>query len=66
MSRQHTTIDHSRIANLAYSYWQARGRPFGSADVDWFHAEKKLGYHPSHELPSLWSLHREPDEEPWR
>jgi hypothetical protein len=65
MSRQHTSIDHSRIANLAYSYWQARGRPFGSSDVDWFKAEARLGYHPARDLP-LWSLHREPDEAAWR
>ena len=62
MSRQHTSIDHSRIANLAYSYWQARGRPWGSSDVDWFEAETKLGYHRTHELPVFWTLHREPDE----
>lgn len=28
-----------RIAELAYSYWEARGRPFGSSEEDWFRAE---------------------------
>jgi hypothetical protein len=31
-----------RIALLAYSYWQARGCPFGSAEEDWFRAEREI------------------------
>lgn len=30
------------IARLAYSYWEARGCQDGSADEDWFRAEKEL------------------------
>jgi Protein of unknown function (DUF2934) len=30
------------IANLAYSLWQARGCPEGSAEQDWFEAEQKI------------------------
>jgi hypothetical protein len=26
------------IAILAYQYWEERGRPFGSPDVDWYRA----------------------------
>jgi hypothetical protein len=31
-----------RIAELAYSYWEARGRPGGSPWEDWFRAEREL------------------------
>jgi hypothetical protein len=30
------------IARLAYSYWEARGGQGGSADEDWFRAEREL------------------------
>ena len=33
---------HEAIAQLAYSYWEARGRPGGSADEDWYRAEREL------------------------
>jgi hypothetical protein len=26
------------IARRAYEYWEQRGCPFGSSQVDWFHA----------------------------
>lgn len=29
-------------AILAYQYWERRGRPLGSPDIDWFAAEKTL------------------------
>jgi Protein of unknown function (DUF2934) len=31
-----------QIAHLAYSYWQARGCPTGSAEEDWLRAEAEL------------------------
>lgn len=31
-----------RLAKLAYSYWEARGRPFGSPEEDWFKAVRVL------------------------
>jgi hypothetical protein len=31
------------IAVLAYSYWEARGGQYGSAEEDWFRAEQELG-----------------------
>lgn len=34
-------VDHA-IAQLAYSYWEARGRPLGSALVDWLKAEREI------------------------
>jgi hypothetical protein len=33
---------HEFVARLAYKYWQERGRPFGSAESDWFRAERAL------------------------
>ncbi len=30
------------IARLAYSLWQRRGCPQGSAEMDWFEAEQEL------------------------
>jgi hypothetical protein len=31
-----------RIARLAYAYWEARGRPLGSPEADWFQAEEEI------------------------
>ena len=31
-----------RIAALAYSYWEVRGCPDGSAEEDWYRAEAEL------------------------
>jgi len=33
---------HEEIAQRAYQYWEARGRPMGSAEEDWFRAEQDL------------------------
>ena len=30
------------IAELAYTYWEARGRPWGSPEEDWFRAEHEF------------------------
>ena len=30
------------IAIQAYRYWEERGRPIGSPEVDWFQAEQEL------------------------
>ena len=39
---QITPQEHKRIARLAYSYWEARGRADGSSEEDWFRAEEEL------------------------
>jgi hypothetical protein len=31
-----------KIALLAYTYWEQRGRPSGSPDEDWFRAEQEI------------------------
>jgi hypothetical protein len=33
---------HEFVAKLAYQLWEARGRPFGSPEVDWFAAERAV------------------------
>lgn len=35
-------VSHADIATLAYSYWAERGYQGGSADEDWFRAERFL------------------------
>ncbi len=37
-----SAIAHDEIALLAYSYWEARGCPYGSPEEDWFRAEQDL------------------------
>ena len=37
-----TRRDRERIETLAYEYWQARGGPIGSPDVDWNRAEQDV------------------------
>jgi len=36
------TFGHQDTASLAYTLWQARGCPEGSADEDWFQAVQEL------------------------
>jgi hypothetical protein len=36
------TFGHEDIATLAYALWQARGRPEGSPEEDWFRAAQEL------------------------
>ena len=33
---------HEFVAKLAYHYWEDRGRPFGSPEVDWIRAEQAV------------------------
>jgi Protein of unknown function (DUF2934) len=35
-------LEHQRIAQVAYGHWEARGRPIGSPEEDWFRAEHEL------------------------
>ena len=38
----HPGYSHQEIELRAYHSWEARGRPFGSPEVDWFDAEREL------------------------
>jgi len=33
---------HEFVAKVAYKFWEERGRPFGSPNVDWFAAERAV------------------------
>ena len=33
---------HDVIKELAYEYWEERGRPIGSPEVDWYKAEQTM------------------------
>jgi Protein of unknown function (DUF2934) len=33
---------HEVIKELAYEYWEERGRPMGSPEVDWYKAEQTM------------------------
>jgi len=41
-SRDGQDISRDEIARLAYSYWEARGGSGGSAEDDWYRAEREL------------------------
>jgi hypothetical protein len=34
--------EYEAIEKLAYRFWEERGRPLGSPEVDWQHAEEEL------------------------
>lgn len=53
---------------LAYEYWERRGSPWGSPEVDWFAAEKTLASFRRNlqEEFSLLSVRVEPFEGPSR
>jgi hypothetical protein len=36
------TLPEEEIARKAYALWEERGRPFGSAEEDWFRAKEQL------------------------
>jgi hypothetical protein len=37
---------HEDVARLAHQFWEDRGCPFGSSEVDWFRAEQELQARP--------------------
>jgi len=59
---------HELTEKLAYEYWEHRGRPLGSPEIDWFAAERLLASTSGHSEDdfSLCSLRLEPDEGPYR
>jgi hypothetical protein len=36
------TLDREEVARLAHSYWEDRGSQGGSAEEDWYRAEREL------------------------
>ena len=39
---RYNPMEEKAIAQLAYHYWEQRGRPFGSPEVDWLPAEREI------------------------
>jgi DUF2934 family protein len=50
-SARRVAILRGLTRQVAYRFWLKRGRPFGSPEVDWFHAEILVD-----RLRSIWSL----------
>jgi len=48
--RRSTSNEHRHIELLAYAYWEDRGRPEGSPEIDWFRAIETLGVELASEL----------------
>ena len=57
---------HDEVAKLAYEFWERRGRPLGSPEIDWYAAESTLRMQDSREPFSLLSARFEPEEGPYR
>jgi hypothetical protein len=57
---------HELKAKLAYQHWEARGRPFGSPEIDWFAAAKGVDSAISSTSTDLFSsdIRMGPDEGP--
>ena len=45
MDSREKRFSDSDIASRAYERWQGRGQPDGSAEEDWFEAERELESH---------------------
>ena len=39
----HTIHSHKEIELLAHQFWEQRGRPCGSPEIDWLKAKRALG-----------------------
>lgn len=59
---------HELTAKLAYQYWEGRGSPLGSPEIDWLAAEKDLGFsgRDSRAPLRLYGLSMEAYEGPYR
>lgn len=42
MEEGNVNNNEDQIEQLAYRFWEQRGRPQGSPDEDWFRAKKRL------------------------
>jgi hypothetical protein len=51
--------EHEDVAKLAYRFWEDRGRPMGSPEVDWYRAETEVEA-PPEVIPSLYDMVLEP------
>ena len=51
--------EYEDIAKLAYRFWEQRGRPLGSPEVDWHQTERELESR-RHVMPPLSGMAFEP------
>jgi hypothetical protein len=42
LDSERAVSNRERVALLAYTYWEQRGRSGGSPEEDWFRAEKEI------------------------
>jgi hypothetical protein len=47
--------EHEDVPKLAYRFWEDRGRPMGSPEVDWYRAERVVETSPQ-VMPSLYDI----------
>jgi len=60
MERHVSAPDVDAIAKLAYQLWEERGRPLGSAEGDWYEAERQLQLLTSAIAPAPTGRRRKP------
>lgn len=54
--RPYEVMVDKEIAMLAYEYWEQRGRPIGSPEVDWYRAEDDVNREQSRHVLGLGSV----------
>jgi hypothetical protein len=42
MNYDFSNLHQKEVERLAYRFWEKRGRPVGSPNIDWFQAEQLL------------------------
>jgi hypothetical protein len=45
-------LNHEDVARLAHQFWEERGCPFGSSEIDWWRAEQELRARPETAEPA--------------
>lgn len=53
--RPYDVMIEKKIANLAYCYWEQRGRPNGSSEVDWYRAADDVDREQHWACAGVWS-----------
>jgi hypothetical protein len=56
MRTQDTAPRHQDVEFLAFTFWQERGAPLGTPEIDWFRAEAELKGEGGDEGPGLAAL----------
>jgi hypothetical protein len=51
--------EYEDVARLAYRFWEERGRPLGSPEVDWYQAKREIEARP-YVMPPILGVGLEP------